>query len=323
MATNIDNGMRAQIGRFKAANDAYNAGTRKASKCTFRQLREQAKAARAEIQAAKAIREKELQMIREKYLPNVSQPYIDDANARYNDVVNTTKEALKEQLNAVKMEKAALLQDYIMTAPTQDALNLLQTFSYKAGNIGEAELKMFITRFGDNYQAVSALQAIAKKAGYDIKLPVDPEAYTRELDTLAERYSEMIDRQIESDDAALTYQGNIFFNYDDTLENAYFSDAIRMMDDAPAFTEDAPKPTIMQRLREAQAEAMEKAENGDGAAYKKVKKIGEFVRFNMSSLMDPDELHEYKKLKATEEAEELLSGEDQHAVPGIRIFDIG
>ena len=62
-------------------------------------------------------------MIREKYLPNVAQPYIDDANARYNDVVNTTKEALKAQLDAVKMEKEALLQDYVMTAPTQDALN--------------------------------------------------------------------------------------------------------------------------------------------------------------------------------------------------------
>ena len=69
-------------------------------------------------------------------------------------------------------EKKTALEKMLVTAPSTEQTNLLNTLQVQGNRITPDEIKSIAVQISGNYRALHALQAIAEKAGHRLYLPV-------------------------------------------------------------------------------------------------------------------------------------------------------
>lgn len=69
-------------------------------------------------------------------------------------------------------EKKTALEKMLVTAPSTEQTNLLNTLQVQGNRITPDEIKSIAVQISGNYRALHALQAIAEKAGHRLHLPV-------------------------------------------------------------------------------------------------------------------------------------------------------
>lgn len=109
---------------------------------------------------------------------------VSHVRAVYEESMEKLKNEFRESVNSTLAAKEAALNKMFSTAPTQEQLNLLQALQLRGNDLSQEEIMRIGCDFAGNYNAMKALQKVAKEAGCNLVLP---ELYN--ADVLFERFS--------------------------------------------------------------------------------------------------------------------------------------
>lgn len=125
------------------------------------------------------------------------QSYVDEqckaVDEKFRAFVVEQADELKALASEVIAEHREKLEKSLSAAPTAEQLNLLTALQLR-DDISEGELNSIAGQLGENFQALKALQSIAKKKSINIHLPekYDYEAIKTNLDRAEKYLSERI-----------------------------------------------------------------------------------------------------------------------------------
>lgn len=125
------------------------------------------------------------------------QSYVDEqckaVDEKFRAFVVEQADELKALASEVVAEHREKLEKSLAAAPTAEQLNLLTALQLR-DDVSEGELNSIAGQLGENFQALKALQSIAKKKSVNIHLPekYDYEAIKTNLDRVEKYLSERI-----------------------------------------------------------------------------------------------------------------------------------
>lgn len=122
-------------------------------------------------------------MMNANYSPLYKTERATQVKAIYEESVSKLKQEFKQLVSATLVGKEAALNKLFSTTPTAEQLGLLQALQIRGDNLSEEEIVRIACDLADNYNAMKALQTIAKNVGCALTLP---ELYN--ADVLFERF---------------------------------------------------------------------------------------------------------------------------------------
>ena len=272
------------------------------------ELRHKASEAFTKLKDERETMKSELAKKKEIYSTDYFARFESEAKSAYAESVRNTKRELRENLEKIIAAKQNRLAEITMKAPSAEQLALLQTFSLRTGNIGDAEMEMLISATVDCYQALAAAKSLLEAHGKTFAMPFDPNERKTALDDAAKRIGAAID-DLDRDDA--DFSSREFFQYDGYA--GFFTDLCEELDSDPSTAVTMPELTILERLENAQEREYGKYTDslhdsgrgyltGDMGSLQNSHEIKDFIRRNKTDIATEDE----KRREVENAAEKLL-----------------
>lgn len=183
-----------------------------AKRGTFREWQNKAIAARKALAQVKKDYEEDLNEIRATYSPAVIAAKKQELDEKYRSIVDTAKENLSAELDAV-IESKQRQFDKCSGAPSAEDLRLLQALNMRS-HISLDEFANTVSKLNGNVQSIAVLRDIADRHG--VKIPVGANT-PAEFDTMLQRAKEYsLDRLQEIDSEDPGYKARAFYDYPDS-----------------------------------------------------------------------------------------------------------
>ncbi len=127
----------------------------------------------AALQMARAENEEKTSTIAadKKYSQEYKQNIIDELNSEFEAKAVELSSAFVNTVQAALLGKKNNISLMMITAPTQEQLNLLTSLQMRFNDVSEAEFSRIAPMLVGNYNAFKALQKIAKDCGFTITPP--------------------------------------------------------------------------------------------------------------------------------------------------------
>ena len=225
--------------------------------------------------------DKETKEITATYSPKVAQERIMEKKASFEKDIKVLQNKLRESLAPVKPAKEEALQKYVLTPPTPEQINLINTIKLRGvENIEDTEWSMFISALSGNYQSSQILATIAKEGGREFIPPIISLQDAEEEINLAESWLlEAIDNLLKPDD--LSYRTlEILSDYEDTPSYQLFA----KLDREIMTTVPSPSLSTRNRLKDAAQHALHVGNT------KLFNEIWDYIRDNRDKLETTEEI---------------------------------
>ncbi len=187
----------------------------------------------AAIQAAREENEKNVDSILsdEKYSQEYKQKIINELNSEFEAKAVELSRAFINTVQAAMLGKKNNLSLMMITAPTQEHINLLTSLQMRFGDVTEDEFTKIAPMLVGNYNAFKTLQKIANDCGFKITPPpsLDFDKINKALEW-AEEYLQARITDFTLPWKQMSFDGRHFFGSDwDDLN--YRENAVKILDD--------------------------------------------------------------------------------------------
>lgn len=164
------------------------------------------------------------------------------------------RSAFQKMINDFTAERHKKVTTMLRTAPTESMRNLLETLKMR-DDLDEVELYDIMPLFYENYNAMRALQSIARQNGITLNTPVqmDATAMHKIIDNAADYLMGAVDEMLKTKNTTTHY--NDFFTVNDAEKDKIYAptyeNVVSVLDTVPQLQDYAVKKTALSPLEKA------------------------------------------------------------------------